>query len=233
MHAVILAAGQGTRMRPLTEALPKAMVPIGSSSLIARNIARLQGRVEQVHVTVGHHAGVLGAHVLESGAASAVLTEGHGNCWWIYGSVAGRLPGPVLVQACDVAADLDLDALLADYLRQGSPACMLVGVEPVDGIAGDHIFATGDVIDELSRTRRAPLYGSGIQLVDPARIRDATDPVEDFTALWGQLIRRGELRLSRVRPATWWSANTIRDLEPLRDDVSDRQLPRAAPQAAS
>ncbi|MGI5519431.1 nucleotidyltransferase family protein [Micromonospora sp. CA-259024] len=41
--AVILAAGEGTRLRPLTERVPKALCPVGNVPLLARALARLAG----------------------------------------------------------------------------------------------------------------------------------------------------------------------------------------------
>ncbi len=56
-RALILAAGYGTRMRPLTEQIPKALMPLWNQSLLARNI-RLLSRwgVEHILVNAHHHA---------------------------------------------------------------------------------------------------------------------------------------------------------------------------------
>ena len=40
-HAIILAAGRGIRMQPLTNSIPKAMAPINGSTLIAKGIKKL------------------------------------------------------------------------------------------------------------------------------------------------------------------------------------------------
>ena len=42
MNALILAAGLGTRLKPLTDTMPKAMVPVAGKPLIAHQIERLK-----------------------------------------------------------------------------------------------------------------------------------------------------------------------------------------------
>ena len=53
-HAIIMAAGRGMRMAPLTDAIPKPMAPYDGTTLIARGISRLAERLENIHVTVGY-----------------------------------------------------------------------------------------------------------------------------------------------------------------------------------
>ncbi len=54
MKAVILAAGQGTRLRPLTDALPKCLLTVGGQTLLERSLDNLKARaVEQVVIVVG------------------------------------------------------------------------------------------------------------------------------------------------------------------------------------
>src|SRR4029077_9041280 len=57
VKAVILAAGQGTRLRPLTDDRPKCMVELGGVPLLHRQLAALlQAGVTDVSVVVGYHA---------------------------------------------------------------------------------------------------------------------------------------------------------------------------------
>jgi MurNAc alpha-1-phosphate uridylyltransferase len=58
MRAIILAAGLGTRLQPLTDKIPKALVPFKGTPLVERVIRNLaDAGVDQVMVNVHHHAG--------------------------------------------------------------------------------------------------------------------------------------------------------------------------------
>ena len=54
MKAVILAAGEGTRMRPLTLAVPKPMVPLAGKPLLEHVIASLPEEVDSLILVVGY-----------------------------------------------------------------------------------------------------------------------------------------------------------------------------------
>ncbi|MET1027923.1 MAG: phosphocholine cytidylyltransferase family protein, partial [Dongiaceae bacterium] len=57
MKAIILSAGQGSRLLPLTEGRPKCLLPLGSKTLIEWQIwALTQGGVDDIAVVVGYHA---------------------------------------------------------------------------------------------------------------------------------------------------------------------------------
>ena len=54
MKAVILAAGKGERLQPLTDYKPKAMLPICNKPLIKYQIDMLKEKVEEIAVVVGY-----------------------------------------------------------------------------------------------------------------------------------------------------------------------------------
>ena len=52
-HALIMAAGRGARLMPLTEIVPKAMVPYNGSTLIAIGIDKIRKHIPNIYITAG------------------------------------------------------------------------------------------------------------------------------------------------------------------------------------
>lgn len=211
-HAVILAAGRGQRMMPLTTDLPKPMAPYNGSTLIAQGISQIRSHIENVHITVGYKKAMLAQHVIEKGAASVLCTEGRGNAWWLFNTLLKNLDEPLYVLTCDNLLDLDFDVLEQDYTRLGQPACMLVGVEPVPGLEGDYIFREGNVVTALDRRRPSEIYCSGVQVLNPAEVNRTLPPSDDFYDVWAGLIAMRRLMVSSVYPKRWFSVDTVEQL---------------------
>ena len=75
MKAMILAAGMGTRLRPITDSRPKALVEIGGRTLLEITLTRL--RVFGIHdviINVHHLAGMI-AEYLEANANFGMRIE--------------------------------------------------------------------------------------------------------------------------------------------------------------
>jgi len=207
-----MAAGRGMRMAPLTDAIPKPMAPYDGTTLIARGIKRLAGRIEHIHVTVGYKKAMLAQHVIEHGASSVFNTEGQSNCWWVYHTLLKSLDEPMFVLTCDNVVDLDLAMLHENYLALGRPACMLVPVLPVAGLEGDYVFHDNHVVTEISRNRPTEIYCSGIQVLNPTRVNRLTTEGASFYDVWQQLIEQKKLYVSSVYPKKWFAVDTIEQL---------------------
>jgi NDP-sugar pyrophosphorylase family protein len=214
-HGIIMAAGRGMRMAPLTDAIPKPMAPYDGTTLIARGISRLAERLEHIHVTVGYKKAMLAQHVIEHGASSVFNTEGKSNCWWIYNTMMSRLDEPIVVLTCDNVVELDFALLEENYLSLNSPACMLVPVRPVEGLEGDFVFQENHVVKEISRFKESEMYCSGIQVLNPYRLTQITSEGDSFYEVWQQLIDQEQLFVSSVYPKKWFAVDTIEQLTTL------------------
>jgi len=212
-HAVIMAAGRGSRLMPMTEDLPKAMIPYLQSTLIANGIDCIRPYIENVHVTVGYKGAMLASHLIEHDVASIHNTDGRSNSWWIHNTLLRAIDEPVFVLTCDNVTELDFQALADDYFKLGAPPCLLVPVTPLEGLEGDYIFHDGPIVTELSRKKPAETYCSGIQVLNPKAVSELTSPDGDFTDIWSQLIARRQLLVSSVRPVKWFSIDTVEQLQ--------------------
>jgi N-acetyl-alpha-D-muramate 1-phosphate uridylyltransferase len=219
-HAVIMAAGRGHRLMPLTANIPKAMVQHNGSTLICRGINQLRKDIAHVHITVGYKGAMLAEHVIQNGVNSVFNTEAQSNSWWVYNTLLKHLDEPVCVLTCDNVMELDFDLLEADYLKFGKPACMVVPVKPIAGLDGDYIFHKNNIVTELNRNRVSDIYCSGVQVINPAKINLLTKEGRDFYSLWAQLITHQEVFCSRVYPKRWFSVDTEEQLTRLNNEIT-------------
>ena len=60
---VVLAAGAGTRLAPLTRILPKALCPVGGTALVDHALARVRPLSDAVAVNLHHGAAAIHAHL--------------------------------------------------------------------------------------------------------------------------------------------------------------------------
>ena len=79
--AMILAAGRGERMRPLTDTMPKPMIPVAGRSMLDRSMDRLTAHgVHTIVVNVHHLGEQIAAHLIfdrgDAVTACAQLAEG-------------------------------------------------------------------------------------------------------------------------------------------------------------
>lgn len=145
LRAMVLCAGFGTRLRPLTDELPKPLVPVGDRPLLAHIAERLARAGAQELVLNLHHRSQEFDRVLSGlGAKSHVILEPEirGTAGGIAGARALLAPGPALVQNGDILCDPPVKDLLA---KVGDGLCLAVKPRQVgEGSVG--LDATGGVV---------------------------------------------------------------------------------------
>ncbi|HHH27594.1 MAG TPA: NDP-sugar synthase [Polyangiaceae bacterium] len=130
--AMVLAAGFGTRLRPLTEELPKPLVVVGDRSVLSHVCDTLAaGGVRRAVINAHHLAERYDGSLLESLALPVAMVQEHGEILGTAGGVAGARealgPGPVVVHNGDILATLDLATLIAHQAASGALATLAVG----------------------------------------------------------------------------------------------------------
>lgn len=123
MEAMILAAGLGTRLRPLTDTIPKALVPVRGQPLIAHVIDRLVAAgVTRIVVNTCHHAEQVSTYLerhAPPGVEIAISPEPDGPYDTGGGLLAAaplfRETTPFFLHNVDVLSDIPLGDLLAAH----------------------------------------------------------------------------------------------------------------------
>ncbi len=172
MRAMILAAGRGERMRPLTDATPKPLLLAGGKPLIVWHLEALV-RSGVRDIVINHaHLGSLIEATLGDGArfGAAIRYSPEGEALETAGGIANALPllgdAPFAVINGDIACDFDYARLPA--LARAMPdrhllAHLVLVPNPPHHPRGDFALRDGEVSDE----GEPKLTFSGIGLYDP------------------------------------------------------------------
>jgi len=189
---MIFAAGLGRRMAPLTDRLPKPLIPVAGRPLIDHAISLLRDAgIERIVVNTHYLAPLLEAHLAGTGVETIhepeLLETGGGlrNALPLLG------PGPVLTLNSDAVwrGENPVKALL----RHWEPERMEALVSVSDRVLG-HAGAGDFLADEAGRLRRGPgLIYLGAQILNPARLADVAEPVFSLNRVWDGMIADGGL----------------------------------------
>ena len=138
MKAMILAAGLGTRLRPLTNDRPKALVEVAGRTLLEITIARLREfGVREVIVNVHHFAGMVTRYLHEksnfgmridiSDEEDSLLDTGGGlkRAAWFF-LEEGEAAAPFILHNVDVISTIDLGRMLEFHTRNQALATLAV-----------------------------------------------------------------------------------------------------------
>lgn len=169
MKAMILAAGRGERMRPLTDHTPKPLLHVGGKPLIVWHIERL-AQAGFREIVINHaHLGLQIEHALGDGADYGVriVYSDEGEALETAGGIANALPllgtRPFLVVNGDVYTDYDFKAL-AMQPQENIDAHLVLVDNPPQHPHGDFCLVEG----HLSDTGQNRLTFSGIGVYRPS-----------------------------------------------------------------
>ena len=215
-HAFIMAAGRGTRLRPLTKKIPKGLIKFTQTALIANGIKKLKKYIDFIHISVGYKGPILAKHLIEEKVSSIINTDKKGNSWWIFNSIFKSFDSPLYVLTCDNVTNIDFKKIEKDYYKKGQPICMIIPTKPIKGLAGDYIFRKKNIIQGLSRKVKSDIYCTGIQVLNPKKINDKIKSTDDFNILWKRLIKIKQLYVSDVMPKKWYTVDNLDNYKKLK-----------------
>jgi NDP-sugar pyrophosphorylase family protein len=177
-HAVILAGGRGTRLRPYTTTIPKPLVPIGDDSAILEIVLRQLAHAgfRRITMAIGHLGELIRAYVGSgeqwgldvdySTEASPLGTMGP------VVSILDRLPEQFLVLNGDILTDIRYGDLLAHHAKSGAPLTIATCRRTVDVDFGVLEEVGGLVVGFREKPRLEYSVSMGVYAVSRAALAD-------------------------------------------------------------
>lgn len=181
--ALVLAGGMGTRLRPLTDVIPKCLLPIGGRTLIDYWVERLvEAEISEARINTHAHAGRVREHLRSVNSAGRLhLAEsyepkllGSAGTVAVNADLAEDVDEIVIIYAGNLS-DIDLRPLLAFHRQHGDPLTMVLfrasnpracGIAELDG--------EGRICSFVEKPERptSDLANAGLYVVDAAAYRE-------------------------------------------------------------
>jgi len=188
MKAMVLAAGLGTRLRPMTDSRPKALVEVSGRTLLEITLTRLREfGVDEVIVNVHHFADMVADYLksrnnfgirIEISREEVLLDTGGGlrKASWFFLDDPKRLDEPFVLHNVDVISSIDLHRMVAFHTQSQALATLAVKnretsryllFDDLDQLCGRR--SKPDLSAEMVRPVEHPqaLAFSGIHVISP------------------------------------------------------------------
>ncbi len=217
--AMVLAAGLGTRMRPLTDTRPKPLVPVAGKALLDHGLDRLAAAgVDTAVVNVHYLAEQIIAHVAGRQAPRIVISDERDRLLETGGGVVRALPllGPApffLLNADSFWVETGapaLAALAAAWDPAAMDALLLLarpaGATGYDG-PGDFAMDAAGRLRRRGAAPRAPYVYTGAGILAPALFAGAPEGAFSLNLLFDRAIAAGRLH-GVVLDGTWCHVGT-------------------------
>jgi MurNAc alpha-1-phosphate uridylyltransferase len=202
---MVLAAGHGERMRPLTDKMPKPLVKLAGRPLIDHVLDRLAAvHVEKAVVNVHYLADQIEAHLRSRKEPEIVISNERDFLLDTGGGVKKALPllgdGPFFIHNSDSVWSEGVTPALNAMLRQWNPSemdCLLL-LAPLSSSMGyfgrgDFSMAADGRLARRGERQVVPFAFAGVSLCDQRMFEDA--PVGPFSLnlLWDRSLQAGRL----------------------------------------
>ena len=253
MKAMILAAGKGTRVRPLTYDLPKPMIPILGKPVMAYlvehlakygvteimvNVAYLHEKIEE-YFGEGHQFGVQIGYSFEgyTNDEGEVVPQPIGSAGGLkkIQEFGGFFDETTVVLCGDALIDLDLKSALFEHRRKGALASVITKEVPWDKVSSYGVVVT-DEDGRITEFQEKPsqeqaksnFISTGIYLFEPEVI-DLIPKDREFdigSELFPLLAEKGLPFYAQARSFNWIDIGTVSDYWQVLQDLLRGQIPQ-------
>ena len=210
--SIILAAGRGDRMKPLTDYVPKSLIKCHGRSLINWSIDAIRKDSDKIYVTYGYKADQLLPEIYNL-VDGLINTTNKGNSYFLFNSPIQSINTPVVIIPCDSIIEYHIN-LLYDEFMESNVACMIVPIDTnIDEC--DRIQFNSDTynVTSIGRTVESNISSSGLQILNPLRINELMGEQENFIDIWQNLIKLNELKISTNKLRVFKTFDTMQQLD--------------------
>jgi len=213
MKAMILAAGLGKRLKPLTNDIPKPLLKVGNQSLIERNIRSLLNYgFDEIVINVSYLGNMITEHVLEIFPNNKIIFSKESEPLGTGGGIKNALKllgdEPFMLINADIYHNINLAAV-----KTAPKYAHLVGVKnPEHNIQGDFSLDNNIV---LARTELNDFTWSGISIINPtifSQLQTQEMPFDIWNSVLMQFINNNKIT-AEIYEGIWIDTGTIDRLE--------------------
>jgi MurNAc alpha-1-phosphate uridylyltransferase len=222
--AMVMAAGLGKRMRPLTASRPKPLIEVAGKPLIDHVLDRLRAAgVENIVVNVHYLPGSIEAHLAAKAQdLNVTISDERGLLLETGGGMVKAAPlihdDPFLVVNSDnlwVDGPADTLKLLASHWDSARMDALLLLVPHARaqnhrGLGDFHMDRTGR-LRRREKSRVAPFVFTGIQIVSKTLLKDAPDGAFSTNVFWDRAIKEGRC-FGAVHQGLWFDVGTPKSI---------------------
>ena len=220
MKAMVLAAGRGERLRPITDTLPKPLVQVAGKPLVVYHlealaragvrdvVINLSWLGDKIRAALGD-GGRYGVHITYTDEGPVALETGGG----IFNAIQHLGPGPFLVVNGDTFTDIDFGALRSQAdvdIQAGALARIVLVPNPTQHPRGD-FGLEGDRVVERETDR---FTYSGVGVYRPELFEGCTPGRFPLAPLLKRAIAEGRLR-GELHSGEWCDVGTPQRLADL------------------
>ena len=204
--AMAMAAGRGTRMRPLTDDRPKAMVEVCGRTLIDWTLDKFaEAGVAHAVVNVHHYADMLEAHISGRDAPPVTISDERETLLETGGGLVKAAPllgeDPVFVANSDSVwidegDEPELSRLAAGFDPETMDFLLLFApVERQLGYAGkgDFLLHEDGRIERRGERESAPFAYAGVQVMHPRILKGEPEAVFSTNTLWDKALKNARV----------------------------------------
>ena len=222
MIGIVLAAGKGTRLRPLTYAIPKPLLPVGGKPVLDYGIENLSAckEIKKIYIAVSHGKETIGSYVrhVDFGVETELVTtlgwETGGDLKTVINERG--ISGAVMVAYGDIVSKIDTAGMLSFHKKSGKGATVALFAMPREEVShfGIADLKEGTVRKFVEKPRlssaHSNLANAGYYILEKkAHEKLALERKRVEEGLFPLLAKSGQLAGYVCKPPYWLDIGTI------------------------